>query len=178
MAGKVSIQITGVPQLMKAIDHLTKSEWTLLVKRSVNAAMKPVKKAAAKNARGMARDTGLLAKSMTVVNARLQKRTNIISGKVQPKSEWHSGSPSKLGKKGGARFATRAASRKTRSENPAKYAHFTESGTSRGVHPMRWLRQASVQAAQPATTAFVAKARQLLPKAVKSARKKAGFSRL
>ena len=177
MAGKVSIQITGVPELMKSIDHLTKGPWRLLVRRSVDVALEPVKVQAAKNARKMARDTGLLANSLKIKKSRYLRATNQIVGKVAPESKWHAMPPSggkhgKLGKKGSARFTKRVAGRKTRTENPAKYAHFTEAGTVRGVQAMYWMRQSAAQSRLASIAMFVRHARKLLPKAVEAAAKK------
>ena len=166
------INVTGVHELMKALDHLKKNEWHLLVKRSVNAAMKPVLKQAKRNAKTYAADTGLMWRSLQIKQARYYHKSNLIMGRIQPKSEWHTGNPRGLTKKGKARFESRAASRKTRSENAAKYAHFTELGTKRGVRPVRWLRNALHEMRQPAINAFIAKGRQLLPRAVAAARAK------
>jgi len=178
MTDNIAITMIGVSQLLKSIDHLTKSEWTLLVKRSVNAAMKPVLKIAKSNAKANAKDTGLMWKSLKIKNARYHRKRNNISGKISPENVWHAAgfSPKSLGKKGGKRFNKRAHGRKTGSENPAKYAHFSELGTSRGVTAMRWMRSAAAQGRQPAAQAFVAKGKALLPKAVKAARKHGGFA--
>jgi len=152
----VKMNVSGVDTTLAGLDEFKASVQRSITRQALRSSVGPLRKAVKA---GAPVESGALKKSIGVTKLKTTRRGN-INIKVGPRDGFDI---QYQGKK----------------RNPVKYAHLVELGTSKGVKPTHWMREAR-KASEPEVLAkFADKMRQLIDRyrarrAAKAARKLAG----
>ena len=131
------MEVRGLRKLDKKLNKLGKSVTKGMLSKAVTQGLKPVKDEVKRMARGV-KDTGTLARSITVKKVKSRKGTSVgIVGAwnkkytIKRKARTRRIRDATSGKYGSEKIKAKDRTAKEEIKNPAKYAHLVELGTKR-----------------------------------------------